>query len=41
MVTKTVLISKIIHTRDEDQNVDPSMNFNKEQNDHATLRTFS
>ncbi|KAH3889624.1 hypothetical protein DPMN_013683 [Dreissena polymorpha] len=31
IVAKTVLISKKSHTRDEDQNVKPSMNFNKEQ----------
>ncbi|KAH3755111.1 hypothetical protein DPMN_189796 [Dreissena polymorpha] len=40
MVTKTVLISKISQTRDENQNANPSMSFNKEQNDHAKMRTL-
>ncbi|KAH3846459.1 hypothetical protein DPMN_088760 [Dreissena polymorpha] len=40
MATKTVLISKISHTRDENQNVNPSMGLNKEQNDHAQMRTL-
>ncbi|KAH3860753.1 hypothetical protein DPMN_023674 [Dreissena polymorpha] len=39
IIMKTVLISNISHTRDEDQNVNPSMSFNKEQNDHAKMRT--
>ncbi|KAH3817476.1 hypothetical protein DPMN_119012 [Dreissena polymorpha] len=40
MITKTVLISKISHTRDEDKNVNQCMRFNKEEVDHAKMRTF-
>ncbi|KAH3834547.1 hypothetical protein DPMN_107877 [Dreissena polymorpha] len=39
MVTKTVLLSKILHTRDEDKHVNPSMSFNEEKNDHAKMMT--
>ncbi|KAH3863019.1 hypothetical protein DPMN_025995 [Dreissena polymorpha] len=40
MVTKTVLLSKILLTREEDKNMNPSMSFTKEKIDNAKMRTF-